>query len=311
MNKLPTYHLQLAGVLLSAAADGNTARTYSGVANSGKPFLLAGKPAVVDFEGITHHDTVPALLLHDRNARVGVGKLAVTADGLTITGTLLNNAHGKQVAEEADQGFPWQMSAHVVPEKIDELPAGKTATVNGHSVTGPLQILRRCSVREVSFTPTGVDSATSAVVLSDDGHSHSSQNNGDTMTLEEALEQIKKLGERIASLEEENKKLKEEKDGIAAEKHKAEIDTMLSAAGYQRSADGKWQGLSQATLGVLLAASVDDAKAMIADFAPRRDSDEKIHSWLTGNQTAAQGVKLADNPLLADAETRAKNDTFI
>lgn len=303
----------LAGVTLSAAAEGDPIRTYSGVANSGKPFLLAGKPAVVDFEGITHHDTVPALLLHDRAARVGVGKLSVTAEGLTISGTLLNNEHGKQVAAEADQGFPWQMSAHVVPAQVDTLPAGKTATVNGHTVTGPMQILRRCAVREVSFTPTGVDSATSAVVLSDDGQIPESITSEDNMTLEEALKKIKELDERIAALEKENQTLKDEKSAAENDKHTLEVDALLSAAGFERSADGKgWQGLSASTYGLLLSATPEAAKAMIGDLAPRRAAEGKAAEWLSGTQiqpgsNQGEGVKLSDSPLLANADARGKS----
>lgn len=308
----------LAGVTLSAAVEGNPVRTYSGVANSGKPFLLNGKPAVVDFDGLTHHDTVPALLLHDRSARVGVGKLAVTTEGLTISGTLLNNEHGKQVAAEADQGFPWQMSAHVVPTQVDTLPAGKTATVNGRTVAGPMQIYRRCSVREVSFTPTGVDSATSAVVLSDDGQIPESTTSEDNMTLEEALEKIKQLDERIAALEKENQTLKDEKAAAEKDKHTLEVDALLAAAGFERSADGKsWQGLSASTHELLLSANAEAAKAMIGDLAPRRDAEHKAAQWLTGTQippggNPGDGVKLSDNPLLANAAARGQNgNTYI
>ena len=294
----PACHLPLGGVQLAAASADNTAlRTFSGVAHSGKPFVYKGKRAIVDLSTLTHKDAVPALLLHDRAARVGVGKLTIGADGLTISGTLLDNEHGKQVAAEADQGFPWQMSAHIDPARVESLPAGKTASVNGQTVTGPILILRDSDVREVSFTPTGVDKSTHATVLGDDDDPENPNPQEKTVTLEEALAEIAELKKEVEALKKSNEELAKEK-----------VDAQLSAAGYVKSKDGKgWQGLSAKTYEVLLAADDDTAKAMIADLAPK---NEQTAGWLM-SETHTDDNKPSGNALLDDAAARSKGGAYV
>ena len=61
------------------------------------------------------------------------------------------------------------------------------------------------------------------------------------------------------------KKLKEAE--AAAKKEK--VKTKLSAAGFKETEDGKFEGLSNATMTVLLSADIDAAEAMIADLTPK------------------------------------------
>lgn len=305
----PACHLPLGGVQLAAASADNTApRTFSGVAHSGKPFTYKGQRAIVDLSTLSHKDAVPALLLHDRAARVGVGRLAVGADGLTISGTLLDNEHGKQVAAEADQGFPWQMSAHIDPARVESLPAGKTASVNGQTVTGPILILRNSDVREVSFTPTGVDKSTHAAVLGDEEDPENPNPQESNVNLEEALAKIAELEKQNEALQKKNDELVKEKEDLAAENRAAQVDAQLSAAGYVKGKDGKgWQGLSEKTYEVLLAAEADTAKAMIADLAPK---NEQAAGWLM-SETHPGDDKPSGNALLDDAVARSKGGAYV
>lgn len=302
-------YLTLGGVQLSGASTDNTApRTFSGVAHSGKPFVYKGQRAIVDLSTLSHKDAVPALLLHDRAARVGVGRLAVGADGLTISGTLLDNEHGKQVAAEADQGFPWQMSAHIDPARVESLPAGKTASVNGQTVTGPILILRNSDVREVSFTPTGVDKNTHAAVLGDEEDPENPNPQESNVNLEEALAKIAELEKQVEALQKKNDELAKEKEDLAAENRAAQVDAQLSAAGYVKGKDGKgWQGLSEKTYEVLLAAEADTAKAMIADLAPK---NEQAAGWLM-SETHPGEDKPSGNALLDDAVARGKGGAYV
>ena len=302
-------YLTLGGVQLSGASTDNTApRTFSGVAHSGKPFVYKGQRAIVDLSTLSHKDAVPALLLHDRAARVGVGRLAVGADGLTISGTLLDNEHGKQVAAEADQGFPWQMSAHIDPARVESLPAGKTASVNGQTVTGPILILRNSDVREVSFTPTGVDRNTHAAVLGDEEDPENPNPQEQNVNLEEALAKIAELEKQNEALQKKNDELVKEKEDLAAENRAAQVDAQLSAAGYVKGKDGKgWQGLSEKTYEVLLAAEADTAKAMIADLAPK---NEQAAGWLM-SETHPGDDKPSGNALLDDAVARSKGGAYV
>ena len=204
----------------------------------------------------------------------GVCRLSVTVDGLIAEGSLLSNEFGTQIAEAADQGFPWEMSVYVQAESFEMLEAGAFLTVNGGEVHGPAVVMRRCTVREVSFTAVGVDSETEAVVLSDGSPLPDifKQPVELSMTLEEkkAFDDLKAEVDTLkAEKAEVEKKLKE----AEAAAKKSQVKAKLSAAGFKEDGDGKFQGLSEATLAVLLSADPEAATAMIADLKPKATTD--------------------------------------
>ncbi len=286
----------------------NEPRQFSGVANSGKPFEYYGQTCVVDLDNIQFSEKLPILLLHNRDKRVGFGSLSKEDNQLKITGTLLNNDDAQKIAQDADDGFPFQLSAHVVPNSVEEVKTG-TVEVNGQTLSAPLSILRNCKVIEVSFTPTGVDDQTSATVLSDDGSQSNPkpQSEETTMTLEEALAQIEKLEEKNKALEEENAELK-------AKKKEADVEAQLSQAGFAKNKQGEFDGISTATIEVLLSLDDDKSKAMIADLAKSvqlskgddRQSPPNFMFGETNPPNPQDNQQTTDNPMLAVALSRAK-----
>lgn len=64
---------------------------------------------------------------------------------------------------------------------------------------------------------------------------------------------------------EAEKKLKEAE--AAAKKN--QVKAKLSAAGFKETENGKFEGLSDATMTVLLSADIEAAEAMIADLTPK------------------------------------------
>ena len=263
--------IKLSAALPVALATGaDKVRTFKGVANSGKPFGYGGYQAVVDLAQLSHKASVPVLLEHSPVKMAGVCSLSVTADGLIAEGSLLSNEFGTQIAEAADQGFPWEMSVYAQAESYEELAAGAVLSVNGNEVTGPAVILRRCTIREVSFTAVGVDSETEAVVLSDGSPLPDifKQPLELSMTPEEkqAFDDLKAEVDTLkAEKAEAEKKLKEAE--AAAKKN--QVKAKLSAAGFKEGEDGKFEGLSDATMTVLLSADIEAAEAMIADLNPK------------------------------------------
>lgn len=260
-----TLNLRLssADAVAVAAVSGEEPRKFSGIANSGRPFGLGTWQTVIDFDGIKLKDKTAFLIDHAGSKRAGVGKLSVTSDGLYAEGTLLNNEHGRAVAEESDQGFPWEMSVYVQSARVEELSAGAKTSVNGYEVQGPMLIMRDCTIREVSFTAVGVDGNTHAVALSDDGKPRAfdyQQQEHLSMTPEEKAE-LDQLKADKAKLEQENADLK-----LSA--HKAQIDAKLSAAGFKAGADGKFSGVGESTYKLLLSADLKDAEAVITDLKP-------------------------------------------
>lgn len=321
-HKKPSIYLLSSVNVADAPADADKAmpRKFSGVANSGKPFDYYGDMAVIDLSDLTYKDNLPALLLHDRAQRCGFGSLNVSNNQLMMAGYLLDNQFGREVAAESDAGFPWQMSVHVDANSTDYLGNNETATVNGQTVTGPITILRSCSILEVSFTPTGVDAETSALALTNGGIANSSITQPDTQKdTDMTPEQIAALQKQLADQAEEIKTLKEEKAELEKEKAEAEaeakaaaIDAQLSQAGFTKTEDGKsWNGVGAATVNILLSASPEDAKEMIGDLrAPGKQEDTP--SWLLGEQHTPAGNgsgqerQLSNNPMVANAEARAQ-----
>ena len=268
----------------------NAPRRFSGIANSGKPFGFGMWQTVIDFDGIKLKDKTAVLIEHDGGQRAGVCSLSVVSDGLKAEGVLLDNEYGQAVAAESDAGFPWEMSVYVQSSRVEELSAGATAQVNGHTLTGPMLIMRECAIREVSFTAVGVDGNTHAAALS--GLNLPTQPVKDckmSMTPEEKAE-FDQLKADKAALEQEVADLKKRKK-------KADVDGKLSAAGFKQDAEGKFSGLSEATYSMLLSADDNTLAAVIADIAPKPQEKAPVPAALlsdTGGQASGEGgVKLS------------------
>ena len=269
--KTSPLNIKLSAALpVALATRADDVRTFKGVANSGKPFGYGSYQAVVDLAELSHKASVPVLLEHSPLKMAGVCSLSVTADGLIAEGSLLSNEFGTQIAEAADQGFPWEMSVYAQAESYEELAAGAVLSVNGNEVTGPAVILRLCTIREVSFTAVGVDSETEAVVLSDGSPLPDmfkkplelSMTTDEKKAFDELKAEVDTLKAEKAEAE---KKLKEAE--AAAKKN--QVKAKLSAAGFKEGEDGKFEGFSDATMTVLLSADIEAAEAMIADLTPK------------------------------------------
>ena len=141
-------------------------RRFSGTAYSGDVIHghWAWGDVVFDLDSLRVPNRLPVLIEHDRAQRAGViDRFAVThADGLTVSGYLLDTPSGRSIAAEADAGFPWQMSVHIDPGKVEE---GASDPVNGRALRRPATVFRDGAIREVSFTPTGADANTAATVF--------------------------------------------------------------------------------------------------------------------------------------------------
>lgn len=282
-------------------AKDNDNRTFNGIANSGKPFFHNGKLTIVDFANLHFHDNVPVLLEHDRSKRIGFGSLAVKDNQLNIVGNLLNNELGQQIANDADGGFPFQMSAHVIPQNVVTLIGEQTAVVNGQTVKAPITILKNCRIAEVSFTPTGVDSNTSAIILSDNPQEKKS------MDLEQALVEIEKLKAEIAQIKADKDKeiatLTEKNQQLKAEQNKINVEAQLSLAGFKKDDKGTWLGISQNTYDVLLSQNIEVVKTIINDLKPQKAN---IPDYLFSEQFVSGQTQHSENNLVTMAKQRNK-----
>src|SRR5690606_28761429 len=103
---------------------------------------------------------------HDAAAGVGHTDTVAVEDGrLVATGTISRDTSAaREVVASARNGFPWQASVGASVEAFEFLRESQTATVNGREVVGPLNIVRKSTLGEISFVDLGADGSTSATI---------------------------------------------------------------------------------------------------------------------------------------------------
>tara|TARA_R110000782_G_scaffold30348_7_gene75541 strand:+ start:9065 stop:11074 length:2010 start_codon:yes stop_codon:yes gene_type:complete len=139
------------------------------VAYTGGPMKVSGwrHPVVIDLAGLhIPSPSRPIRFGHDAAAGVGhTDAVAVEAGQLIATGMISRDtAAAREVVVSARNGFPWQASVGASVEAFEFLRENQTATVNGREVAGPLNIVRKATLGEISFVDLGADGATTATI---------------------------------------------------------------------------------------------------------------------------------------------------
>ena len=235
-------------------------------------------------------------------------------DQIDVSGVLSSiTDEGKQVAATSDEGFPWQMSVHIEPRSVEEVKAGATVTVNGRTFQGPINVFRNNVIREISFTPTGWDSQTSAVAMA-----HGSQQKGTEDMDPKELEKLQQQAAAAAKFEAEAKTAKEaqakaEAD-LAAEKAKvkefeataekarkdkreADIRSLFKACGSEFTEDAAkpYRDLSEDAF----AAISEQMKTSAKQRDPKLFSEQATDGLKGGQPTAEQLSKRANEIVFA------------
>ncbi|MBI1371819.1 MAG: hypothetical protein GC159_03540 [Phycisphaera sp.] len=153
----------------AASEPDRTMPTFHMVAYTGGVMRIAGfpHPVVVDLEGLEiGRQDIPVRL--DHNHRQGVGhtqRVGIEAGQVVAEGVISRDTSwARDVAKSALNGFPWQASIGASVIDAEFVPNGQSVTVNGRSFTGPLHVVRRAVLKEISFVDSGADAATSARV---------------------------------------------------------------------------------------------------------------------------------------------------
>ena len=225
------YCFQLGQLNVDAQEDGKKKRTFSGVAYSGEVITdhWYWKQVIFDLDSMQIKGRIPALLEHSSYQRAGaIESHAISYEsGLTVSGILMSNEYGTQVATDSDDGFPWQMSVRIEPSSIDEIQAGNTVTVNGKLLHGPITVFRGGRIREVSFCALGADENTMAVAASH--NPNNPQEDTDVTELEQAKAALQQAETERDAAQTELKQFKAQKrnDDIAV--LETELKTQFSA----------------------------------------------------------------------------------
>lgn len=116
---------------------------------------------IFDLSGMKPSRTVKANLDHKPEQRVGhVEDVQNDGKQLLLTGSLsAATQHSEQVAKSAANGYQWEVSIEANMSKggMSLLAAGKTAVVNGKTVTGPLFIVQKSQLTGIAFCSQGAD----------------------------------------------------------------------------------------------------------------------------------------------------------
>lgn len=125
-------------------------------------------PVVIDLKGIDiPTQTIPVRFEHKsfqgvgHTERIAIVGTDVLADGVFSRETTW--AH--DVAQSSANGFPWQVSMGGPIHQAEYIPHGKKVTVNGRIFEGEIYVIRKMTLKEISFVDLGADPNTSAAVI--------------------------------------------------------------------------------------------------------------------------------------------------
>ena len=199
-------------------------RKVKGTAYAGGVLSYYGDHIAIDLDSLQFSGKqIPLLHNHDRNRCVGYGWLAREGKALTVHGEMLSNDHAAEIIKAADDGLEWQMSVHIEARRMLTRHAGDI--VNGEALAvDDVLVMTDGVIREVSFTPTGVDADTSARILS-----LSLKPDKEQPMNKELEQQVATLSAEKETLAAENKTLKQQ----LAEQATAAKLAQLSALGVE------------------------------------------------------------------------------
>lgn len=163
--------------------------TFEMIAYTGQPMRLEGwkYPVVVELAGLhIPSQNIPIRMNHDKNQGVGhTNSVGIEGGNLVARGVVSRKTvHAEDVKESARQGFPWQASIGSSADDVEFIKSGETVTVNGKQCSGPLNVVRRGSLGEISFVDRGADGDTSVRVaaMAKDGQTGAADDLNDKAT---------------------------------------------------------------------------------------------------------------------------------
>jgi len=139
------------------------------VAYTGGPMRIAGwrYPVVIDLAGLAvPSQNRPIRFGHDANNGVGHTDAIRVENGQLIAAGVVSRdtPMAKEVVISSRNGFPWQASVGASVDEFEFVKENQLALVNGREFTGPVNVIRKATLGEISFVDLGADGNTSAQV---------------------------------------------------------------------------------------------------------------------------------------------------
>jgi hypothetical protein len=158
--------------IVQLAAGGDTSNRFKIVAYDGRIIQnhwfwgnLAFDIAGLFFE---NEKATPVFDSHDYRIRLGYADTQKIQPAVTFEGPFLDNTDAQSLRSDMRKGFPMQASLGLDPMVVEQVAAGASVTVNGHTLKGPGAVFRQAGIREVSMCPFGAAPDTSSTAFADD-----------------------------------------------------------------------------------------------------------------------------------------------
>jgi hypothetical protein len=156
---------------VEAAGDGtgNALPRFQMLAYTGGPMRIAGwkHAVIIDLAGLSiPAQSRPIRFGHDPLAGVGhTDSIRIEQGQLLASGVVSRDtAAAREVVTSSKNGFPWQASVGASVDEFEFVKEHQQVTVNGRQYSGPLNVVRKSTLGEISFVDLGADGATSARV---------------------------------------------------------------------------------------------------------------------------------------------------
>ena len=154
-------------LLAEVDRDGKKLRPFQMTAYTGAAMNVPGffHPLVVDLAGMTvPTQRLPIFRQHDPERIVAHSEaVEKSPQRLRIAGVVSGTGEAaREVLDLAANDFPWQSSIGASIERREFVEPGQPVKVNGFNFTGPINVARASTLKEVSVVPLGADPATSA-----------------------------------------------------------------------------------------------------------------------------------------------------
>lgn len=156
---------------VEAAGDGtgNALPRFQMLAYTGGPMRIVGwkYPVIIDLAGLSiPAQSRPIRFGHDPLAGVGhTDSIRIEQGQLLASGVVSRDtAAAREVVASSKNGFPWQASISASVDEFEFVKEHQQVIVNGRSFTGPLNVVRKSTLGEISFVDLGADGATTASV---------------------------------------------------------------------------------------------------------------------------------------------------
>ena len=220
-----------------AAKPGKNLAKVDGIAYSGGTFrqVWDSRDMAVDLAGMELRSQIPLLLSHMNWPDCRLGVVTVVNDGkqLAVSGGIdLSDKQGRDIVEKG-KNYDWQLSIGADVIEAVGVPDGEERTVNGRVLKGPILLVTKSKLCEVSVVAVGADADThlriAASFQNKNSNLHPTQNKGVIMK--------KELVEFIRA----KYSLGAECDEAAIRAHLAKIGTTVEAMQSEMDAKNKPQ----------------------------------------------------------------------